>query len=105
MTGAVSPAVEATSTKCALNGRPDAAGLAIDCALWVETPCTSNFGADAERRDPTENCMNERRVRAMKRVCPVFVQRPRQVARHQLLNEGLPAGNRLGMSGWPSGVF
>ena|SRR5215813_5386203 len=62
MTGAVSPASRATSTKCASNGRPEGAGLACGLTLRGATPCASKRPADAAAVSKT----NARRVRFMR---------------------------------------
>src|ERR1700730_800364 len=65
MTGARSPAVDATSTKWALNGRPEGAGLAKGLAAWIETPSPSSRAAVAEIAEPRQSRTNVRRVKVI----------------------------------------
>src|SRR5216684_1256201 len=63
MTGARRPAVEATSTKCALKGRPEKAGFAIGFVVCWDTPCARSRPVVAEIIDPRESCRKLRRVK------------------------------------------
>src|SRR5437667_12672384 len=63
MTGAVSPAAAATSTKCASKGLPDGAGLAWGFTERGATPCASRWPADAT----ADKVTNRRRVISMKK--------------------------------------
>src|SRR6266851_9651462 len=63
MTGARRPAVEATSTKCALKGRPEEAGFAIGFVVCWDTPCARSRPVVAEISDPRESCRKLRRVK------------------------------------------
>src|SRR5438132_230601 len=63
MTGEVSPAATATSTKCASKGFPDGAGLAWGFTERGATPCPSKWPADAT----ADKVTNKRRVISMKK--------------------------------------
>src|SRR5437660_8047954 len=63
MTGEVSPAATATSTKCASKGFPDGAGLACGFTERGATPCPSKWPADAT----ADKVTNKRRVISMKK--------------------------------------
>src|SRR5882762_2035312 len=63
MTGARRPAEEATSTKCALKGRPEKAGFAIGFVVCWDTPCARSRPVVAEIIDPNESCRKLRRVK------------------------------------------
>src|SRR6266567_7234058 len=59
----MSPAVAATSTKCASKGFPDGAGLAWGFTERGATPCPSKWPADAT----ADKVTNKRRVISMKK--------------------------------------
>src|SRR5579859_5842833 len=61
MVGASSPASCPTSTKCALNGRPEGAALGNGFALCVERPWGSSQCSPNERPAPKLKCANLRR--------------------------------------------
>src|SRR5436309_12903605 len=63
ITGACSPSLSATSTKRALKVRPEAAGLGMGLAVWVETPCASKRPARRASVASIPSCANLRRVR------------------------------------------
>src|ERR1700758_2249920 len=70
MTGASSPAEAATSTKCALKGRPEALGLANGFAVCVETPCASKRFAPTENAAPIPSWTNLRRPKLIAVMIP-----------------------------------
>src|SRR5580704_2685396 len=59
--GECSPAAAPTSTKCALNGRPEGACLANGLAAWAATPCPSVRSAESTMADPIDIPINARR--------------------------------------------
>src|SRR5437667_3824237 len=63
MTGEVSPAATATSSKCASKGFPDGAGLAWGFTERCATPCPSKWPAEAT----ADKVTNKRRVISMKK--------------------------------------
>src|SRR6266849_9907580 len=68
--GAFNPAAAATSTKRALKGRPEGAGLAMGFAVWLATPCARSRSAVAVSREPSESCTKVRRVKVITELNP-----------------------------------
>src|SRR6266849_9136284 len=70
--GAFNPAAAATSTKRALKGRPEGAGLAMGFAVWLATPCAMSRSAVAVSTEPRESCTKVRRVKVITELNPWF---------------------------------
>src|SRR5437660_634848 len=66
MTGACKPALSAMSTKRALNGRPEAAGLGTGFTVWGETPWANRRPACEHSAALIPSSANFRRVKFMR---------------------------------------
>src|SRR6266436_3022506 len=84
MVGAVNPAAAATSTKRALKGRPEGAGLAMGFAVWVATPCAKTRSAVAVSTEPRESCTKVRRVKVITGLKPRVTSTDLRPSRYSL---------------------
>src|SRR5271156_1903205 len=73
-TGACKPAAEATSTKCALKGRPDGVGRANGLTVCAATPWPTSRGVAAQAAEPRESRTKSRRVKFKAGLPPPWIQ-------------------------------